>query len=417
MLSQVEIDALLKASSEGEPEGASDQPTMPEEAVDSPAGKEENGAALLDDNEKDALGEIGNICMGSASTTLSELLRQKVTITSPRVVVMSQAELFESFKVPYVIIQVEFTVGLDGFNILVIKLRDAMVMASLMMGGDGEVQSEEISEIELSAASEAMNQMIGSASTSLATMFGRAINISPPHTIVLEKQDIKDFRLPIGSEVVAVSFEMKIGDLVDTEIMQVLSVETAKKEAALLWQDIIDPAEPNGEEAGYDITGSDTTVEEGDDNWLSKDIWPGENQESQAAEKLEETKAFKEPPVVDWATASSQGAAGTRGRPTVSDGFKFSGLSPAEQKKLELLLEVPLKVSVVLGRTRRPIREVLNLTPGAIVELNSLVDEPVEVLVNGTLVAKGEVVVVNENFGIRISNIVSPEERLRKLKE
>lgn len=90
-------------------------------------------------------------------------------------------------------------------------------------------------------------------------------------------------------------------------------------------------------------------------------------------------------------------------------------LTPEEQRKLELLLDVPLKVSVVLGRTRRPIREVLNLTPGAIVELNSLVDEPVEVLVNGTLVARGEVVVVNENFGVRLTSIISPEDRLRQL--
>jgi len=97
--------------------------------------------------------------------------------------------------------------------------------------------------------------------------------------------------------------------------------------------------------------------------------------------------------------------------------LSFPGLTNVEQRKMELLLEVPLKVSVVLGRTKRPIKEVLNLTPGAIVELNSLVDEPVEVLVNGTLVAKGEVVVVNENFGVRITNIISPEDRLKQLKE
>ncbi|MFZ5632042.1 MAG: flagellar motor switch phosphatase FliY [Bacillota bacterium] len=416
MLSQAEIDALLKATSEVEPEAASGQEIMPEEAPDSPAVEEEDSAALLDDSEKDALGEIGNICMGAASTTLSELLHQKVLITSPRVSMVSQNELFESFKVPYVIIQVEFKAGLDGFNVLVIKLRDAMVMASLMMGGDGEVLSEEISEIELSAASEAMNQMIGSASTSLATMFGRPINISPPQTTVLESPEGRDFRLPIGDQVVVVSFKMKIGDLVDTEIMQVLSIETAKKEAALLWQDLIEPVQPNGEGAGYSVSGAEAVVEEADDSWLSKDLWPGEGPEAPAYGKSMETKEFQGPSAGAWA-ASGQGAEGTRARPTVSNGFTFSGLDPAEKRKLELLLEVPLKVSVVLGRTKRPIREVLNLTPGAIVELHSLVDEPVEILVNGTLVARGEVVVVNENFGVRIANIISPEERLRQLKE
>jgi flagellar motor switch protein FliN/FliY len=100
-----------------------------------------------------------------------------------------------------------------------------------------------------------------------------------------------------------------------------------------------------------------------------------------------------------------------------SPALSFPGLSEVEQRKLELLLDVPLKVSVILGRTKKPIKEVLNLTPGAIVELSSLVDEPVEVLVNGTLVAKGEVVVVNENFGVRIISIMSPEERLKQLRE
>lgn len=419
MLSQAEIDALLKASPDGEPETEAGQEAMPEALKDVPAGGEEAGAHSLQDSEKDALGEIGNICMGSASTTLSELLQQKVTITSPRVSVLTQKQLFESFTVPNVVIQVEFTSGLDGFNVLVIKLRDAMVMASLMMGGDGEVLSEEISEIELSAASEAMNQMIGAASTSMATMFGRSVNISPPSTTVLKSPEDSDFRLPIGNEVVVVAFELKIGDLVDTEIMQVLSIETAKEQAALLWQDLIEPAgEPAGQDGGavqYVSADEAAVAGEEDNNWLDKDLWPGEDSESQDQAAAAEMIEFKEPPPGNRDEAGRQAAA-TRQRRTNADGFTFSGLSAAEQKKLELLLEVPLKVSVVLGRTKRPIKEVLNLTPGAIVELNSLVDEPVEVLVNGMMVAMGEVVVVNENFGVRITNIMSPEDRIRQLK-
>ncbi|MCL6611827.1 MAG: flagellar motor switch phosphatase FliY [Peptococcaceae bacterium] len=408
MLSQAEIDALLSGSNLDDNEGR----TEPEAALDlrpddsSPPGGGSGG--LLEDSEKDALGEIGNICMGAASTTLSELLRQKVVITSPRVEVIPERALFESFKVPYVVIQVEFKAGLTGYNVLVIKLRDAMIMANLMMGGDGEVTSGEISELELSAASEAMNQMIGSASTSLSTMFGRAINISPPVTKVLENPDNPDINLSGDEEsVVAVSFDMKIGDLVDTEIMQVLSIATAKKEAALLWESIEGASPPEdeplqaGEEAGED-----------EDNWLSKDFWPGD----QEGGRPEQAPEAGKPAAEQWKGPELKPAPRERFS-KIPAGVQISGLTPEEKRKLELLLEVPLKVSVVLGRTRRPIREVLNLTPGAIVELNSLVDEPVEVLVNGTLVAKGEVVVVNENFGVRITYIMSPEERLRQLKE
>lgn len=412
MLSQAEIDALLSGNF-SDTDSSTDMEAVPEPAPEIPSWTVDQFDTLLDESEKDALGEIGNISMGSASTTLSELLHQKVLITSPRVTVMTQRQLFESFRVPYIVIQVEFRAGLTGYNVLVIKLKDAMIMANLMMGGDGEVVSEEISELELSAASEAMNQMIGSASTSLSTMFGRVINISPPSTTILENTEHNDFRISLQDEtVVVVSFDMKIGDLVDTEIMQVLSIDTARKEAALMWGTLMETPED-------EVTPPEEAAVEAEDTWLSKDLWPGEVPGQKSVE-TELPPAISEPAGGPWMAPEPQPEPPPPGekqrRPQAAD-YVFSGLTPVEQKKLELLLEVPLKVSVILGRTRRPIKEVLNLTPGAIVELHSLVDEPVEVLVNGTLVAKGEVVVVNENFGVRITYIVSPEERLRQLRE
>lgn len=416
MLSQEEIDAVLNASVGGAAAKTADEAevalageTVPEiaqsEKSDAPAELE-----MLDQSEIDALGEIGNISMGSASTTLSEILRQKVLITSPKVKIITQETLYDSFEVPYIIIQVEFKSGLVGFNVLVIKLRDAIVMSNLMMGGDGQVETDEISEIEISAASEAMNQMIGTASTSLATMFGRPVNISPPITTVLNSEEKSKFKLPIGDNVVVVSFKMKIGDLVDTEIMQVLSISTAKREAALLWHNLMGtPLE--GEDAEEQPNFVELETGESGEIWPSEEVWPSE--EPGAGEALKQSLA--EPA----ATVQRDASIPTPSQPLPAQGMgiSFPGLSQAEQRKLELLLEVPLKVSVILGRTKKPIKEVLNLTPGAIVELNSLVDEPVEVLVNGTLVARGEVVVVNENFGVRVISIISPEERLRQLRE
>ncbi|MDQ0285565.1 flagellar motor switch protein FliN/FliY [Desulfofundulus luciae] len=414
-LSQEEIDALLKAaagepSPEDEPQAgqgaeevaATAAPALevevpaagpgenPERAPGEPAGASRAAgeappesspltagcrpAVDLTPEERDALGEIGNISMGSAATTLSELLNQKVTITSPRVITCTQEEFFAGFKVPYVIIQVEFKEGLKGFNVLIIQLKDAMIMADLMMGGDGTNVAEQISELELSAASEAMNQMIGTASTSLATIFRRTINISPPRTTVLEVSgEGAGYRLPTEDPIVVVSFKMTIGDLVDTEIMQIMSLETAKEEAAILLEQLM----------------------------------------AQTAAPAPEPAAGRQEAVPP---PEPQPAVAAQAAPPPDDGRRtFASLTEEEQRKLELLLDIPLKVSVVLGRTRRPIKEVLGLTPGAIVELSSLVDEPVEVLVNGTLVARGEVVVVNENFGVRITSIISPEERVEQL--
>ncbi len=371
--------------------------------------------SVLSQQEKDALGEVGNITMGSGSTALSELLNQRVVITSPRVELMSRHEFFGNFEVPNVVIQVDFNAGLTGYNILVIKMNDAVVMADLMMGGTGEVEADEnIGEIELSAASEAMNQMIGSASTSLSSMFSMPINISPPITNIWDVG--KEYNLPIDDEeIVLVSFDMKIGDLLDTEIMQVMSVKTAKSQVELMMKNLLgESAEVAASEAVSEPQITDAPsrdsqqskaeperpketreVKEEEDDWLNSDFWSEKEQKQ--------------------STAQAAPIAQQQMKPSAQEGPSVE-LSAEEKKKLELLLDVPLKVSVVLGRTKRPIKEVLALTPGAIVELSSIVDEPVEILINGTLVARGEVVVVNENFGVRITYILSTKERLMKLK-
>lgn len=407
MLSQEEIDALLKAA--GERDDAGGPPAEPEEAQKAPEeaslagrpGAETKGAGLSQ-AEMDALGEIGNISMGSAATTLSELLRQRVTITSPKVTTMAQEELFASFEVPYVLIQVDFKAGLRGFNVLIIKAKDAAIIADLMMGGDGTHPGEEITEIELSAASEAMNQMIGTASTSLSTVFGRTINISPPQTRVLDVVDgVRNYRLPTEDPVTVVAFKMMVGELLDTEIMQIMSIETAKEEAALLLSQLTG--------AGAAL-GSEEPVPEEEE---APEQVPFAGEEEPSFAPAAEAASGREEAAAALTLEKGEKAPFTRERRPQ----KVSYLSEAEQRRLELLLDIPLKVSVVLGRTKRPIKEVLGLTPGAIVELSSQVDEPVEILVNGMLIARGEVVAVNENFGVRITSIVSPGERIRQLGE
>ncbi|MGO0121723.1 flagellar motor switch phosphatase FliY [Desulfothermobacter acidiphilus] len=350
-LSQEEIDALLK-----DPEMApSDEPVGPG----------------LTNKEQDALGEIGNIAMGAAATALSEILGRRVVITSPQVRVTTKEELLQGFVVPYLIVSVSYTEGLEGTSLLVVKVEDASVIADLMMGGEGR-RSDTLGEIEISAVAEAMNQMMGAAATSLADVYRRTVGIAPPkvRTFAREGEQATVNDLGVEDPIAVISFRMAIEDLLDTEIMRVLSVATAREEASLLWQ-------------GLDQAGGAAA----------------------AAETPPETAgAPTEAPSPVYAPA--------KGDSSSPAGFP---LPEGERSRLELILDIPLKVSVVLGRTRRPIKEILGMGPGSIVELEALVDEPVEVLVNGVLVARGEVVVVEENFGVRITSIITPQERLRYL--
>ncbi len=430
LLKQEEIDALLnaKGSEPSQPEsadedfleetvqeisskeGVSGEPDPESAATQTVAEKPEDFSCLTEE-QKDALGEVGNICMGSASTTLSMLLNQKVNITSPRVTITNLKELFDSFDIPHITIFVRFIEGLSGFNLLIMKIQDAAVLADLMMGGDGSHITEELNEIGVSAASEAMNQMIGSASTSMATMFNRTVNISPPETKVCHNSEDLDYlNITAEGSIVTVWFDMAIGDILNTQLMQVMGLDTAKEEAGLILGQLCgtDKSSPPADEESqsYDSVdnpgASGTPVQPAD----FEDLLMQEPAEAAPFTSVKPDLEKGLPELVKPAKASPRPPSPARSL-AAPPGF--------DQHRLDMILDIPLKVTVLLGRTRWPIKDILGLSPGAVVEMQSLVDEPVEVLVNGTLVATGEVVVVNENFGVRITNIVGPEERLQKL--
>jgi flagellar motor switch protein FliN/FliY len=379
-------------------------------------GVEANGAELveerseidldsLSDEEKDALGEVGNICMGSAATTLSKLLSQPVSITSPMVTVTTMEEFFKGFVIPHMTIYVRFIEGISGYNLLVIKLQDAAILADLMMGGDGTNITEEITEIGVSAASEAMNQMIGTASTAMAAMFGQTVNISPPETKIYHSADeLKSPEPGDEAPVVVVWFKMNIGNILDTNIMQVMGMNTAREEANFILSQLL---QAGGGEYSPDL-------EEPPEQGLSDNAGgTGISEMGDALEPAEPAEAAKE--ANDSPAIERQSRITTGGARLPASAKPVTAPPGFDQQRLDLILDIPLKVTVLLGRTRWPIKDILGLTPGSVVEMQSMVDEPVEVLVNGILVAMGEVVVVNENFGVRITNIISPEERLKNL--
>ena len=332
---------------------------------------------LVTDVEKDLLGEIGNISMGSASTALYQIINQQVNITTPVVTVTTLKDMKLEFKYPNIILDVEYTEGIVGRNILIMKVTDASVIANLMMGGDGNVQNTELSEIEISAVQEAMNQMIGSAATSMATMFARVVNISPPKSKIWSElsEKISDM-LDEDEKIVRVTFRITIGDLVDSEIMQILPIPTAKKIVSIMMGEEIE--EPKADSEEYKIEEKSIAYE-------------SEVEKKNEPERVSQVLEAKFEPLVP----SKVGEA---------------------HRNIDLILDVPLNISVVLGRTKKSIKDILDLSTGSLIELDKLAEEPVEVLVNGKKIAYGEVVVVDENFGVRITNIVSGADRIKSLK-
>ncbi len=367
-LSQDEIDALLNVSADDE------------ETTSSSTNQ------YLSTIEVDTLGEIGNISFGSSATTLSTLLNQKVEITTPQVSVMAQEEL-KNFTFEPVSVQVNYLEGFSGKNVFVIKSEDAAIISDIMLGGDGTNPTEELNEIHLSAVQEAMNQMMGAAATSMSTIFNKRVDISPP-TIHIEDPEQESTSVLGEDPFVKVAFQLKVGNLIDSTIFQLMPIGFAK--------DLVDQL-MNGE-----------TVEEELDVALKEAEVPMLQQEDQPVD----TKQKDEPQFLGDRTITQQ----KKVQQADFTPFEPVTLNKTKQRNLDMLLDIPLKVTVELGRTKRTIKDILDLSQGSIVELDKLAGEPVDILVNEKPIAIGEVVVIDENFGVRVTDILSPSDRIKKLK-
>jgi flagellar motor switch protein FliN/FliY len=363
--------------------------------------------------EKDLLGEVGNISMGSASTALSQIINQQVNITTPVVSVTTLEQMKREFEVPNIALEVKYISGISGKNVLILKITDAAVIANLMMGGDGKVVTAQLSEIEESAVSEAMNQMIGSAATSMATMFAREVNISPPAANIWagdSNMSVED--IDPQENIIKVSFHLTIGDLVDSNIMQVLPVSTAKKIVSIMMGEETSQSAAAKPAAAPAPAPSQTAyhsmpMQQSAPIQQSRPTQPNNNY-SQLEYNYPDSNSygFQEKPIERTPPVEVQKA---QFQPLQSQSVN------SQPKNIDLILDVPLEISVVLGRTKKSIKDILALGTGSLIELDKLAEEPVEILVNGKRVAYGEVIVVDENFGVRITSIVSNTERIQSL--
>ena len=403
MLSQDEINALLMGMA------ASDESAPAEE----PSGGSGSGEATLSDVEKDAIGEVANISMGTSATTLYSLVNRKVNITTPVVDLSTWDAVVEEYERPCVFIKIRYTVGLEGTNILILKESDVKIITDLMMGGDGTNVDSELGEIHLSAICEAMNQMMGSSATSLSSMLGRMIDISPPEANLVDmgnpdnQGELSSF---LSGQFVRITFRMQIGDLVDSKIMQLYPIDFAKS----LYDFFMDSQEPEAPPMDPEPMIAPEPLS-----------MPSMNAPMMGAPTMGAPAMgalSMGMPGMDF----GMGMPGMGGAPGMQPGMQqpmnmpnlniqpasFSPFSTdvgamQSQENISLIKDVPLEVTVELGRCSKAISDILDFAPGTIIELDKIAGEPVDVLVNGKLVAKGEVVVIEENFGVRVTEIVN----------
>lgn len=428
MLSQDEISALLNGMDLSED-------TSGEGQADSSAGADPGGSAgnagdteTLDDVSKDAIGEVANISMGSSATTLYSLVNRKVNITTPEVELARWDSLLDMYEKPCVFIQIKYTMGLDGTNILVLKEHDVKVITDLMMGGDGTNTDGELGELHLSAISEAMNQMMGSAATSLSTMLNTMIDISPPDATLLDLTKIKsgaEISPFLGGTFVKISFRMQIDTLVDSTIMQLYPIDFAQKVVDTFMHNqmaatpTLEPAAPEpapipattpaadmGSMGGMADMGG--MAPQGGMGMMPMQGMPMQGMPMQGM-------PMQGMPMQGMPMQGMPGMGMMPGmmpmqnvnvQPAQFQSFSGDMAGFAGQENIGLIMDVPLEVTVELGRTSKSISEILDFSPGTIIELDRIAGEPIDVLVNGKFVAKGEVVVIEESFGIRVTEII-----------
>jgi|FaiFalFF_MnMetaG_3_1042247.scaffolds.fasta_scaffold00359_7 flagellar motor switch protein FliN/FliY len=318
----------------------------------------------------DLLAELSNIAMGSAATALSQLVRRQVRITSPRAEVLNWSAVDRATLVGYVGVRVQTAGAVASHSCLLMREQDVQVLVDLMMGGDGSVSRSLEREMLLSGAAEAMNQMMGSATTALAEFLGAPVTISPPEIVALDSEEAAERLRPPGERLVRVTFHLQVEGLLESVFYQLYDAEVLPRLVEL------------GTRAAQRVAGTQPV--------------PTPTPPASPSSTPEPPRTAPAARPVEFAPLDPRPA-------------------PASGRNIELLLDVPLQVTVELGRTRMRIRDVLSLGLGAVIELERAAGEPVDLYVNDRLFARGEVVVIEENFGVRVTEILSPEQRVRSL--
>lgn len=406
-LSQEELDSLLQGLNEEE--------------------NGDNKDSNVDiDSTVDMMGEIGNIAMGSGSTTLSTLLRKKVNIGSPESDIVKFKNIKTNFQDQQLVIIINYKKGLEGLNTFVLPAKMALIISNLMMGGDGNVEENaELDEISKSAVGEAMNQMMGSASTAMSEFLKTSVDITPPEIKILDFSSPDTVFPPLNTsedeEIISIRFNMEIEGLTKTIFWQFIPLKFAKVVQDLMKKVMEEENKDSEVKPQNNINQNEPThtpeipnTRQQTQQVSQQPVQQQAPQPTQQYQYIPDDTNYSNPNIIQQGsevTVNPVNFGEIDGNPpSMRSGEKV------DLSKLQLLLDVPLEIKVELGRVNMSLREVLDLHQGSMIQLDKLAGEPLDIYANGKLIARGEVVVIEESFGIRITEIVSLKERLRTIK-
>jgi len=335
-------------------------PELSQSQIDDMIKKRTGADDGLSQEDRDAVGEIGNISMGNSATALSKLLGRKIRITTPIVSVITVEQLKQEYQIPYLAVEISYTHGLMGTNVLNIRNEDVLVLTDIMMGGKGEPKDTVISDMHISAMGELMNQMIGSAATALSQMFNLRIDISPPKPEIINYSSTGTEVIKGYDKLVRTVFTFSVEGKGDSEIIQLMPLEFAKELIKLLKEKYFSPAKTPVMQAAPQ---------------------PGSKEQQEDVVKVRNVKFHN----------FSEG-----------EGKRFT----QDSSRYDVLMDIPLNVSVELGSVRKSISDILAFGNGTIIELNKMAGENVDIVINNKVIGKGEVIVIDESYGVRITEVI-----------
>lgn len=415
----------------------------------------------------DAIGEVMNISMGSAATAVSTMLDKQVDITTPRVSVESVSALDYSRLEPALLVKITYTEGISGSNVMVFSQRDMQLILNQLMGIDDPPSDDFVfDDLSMSAACEIMNQMMGSSATALSSFLGKAINISTPTAKILSGKEnfAQEIGLPDTDDVVSVFFKMKIGTIMDSEFVSIMSCQLAKEIVSqFMSEEEAEPtpavAEPTPAPTPTPVQPSPTTAPpQAQQIPQAVPPQPAPQVAPQAAGQVPPVQQMPPPPVdpqmgyppqygmpphnpyygyppygyppypqpqMTPPTSFGQQVQNSEGKPVKIMNAQFAEFAPFTMGagepmmtgNMDLIMNVPLSVSVEIGSTKRKIKDIMEFNQGTVIELDKQAGAPVDVVVNGQLFARGDVVVMDDNFGVRITEIIGTKELLSSLEK
>ena len=358
--------------------------------------------------ELDALGEILNISMGAAATAVSLLLDKKVSITTPNVEVIPSGEYsFDALK-PAIAVEIEYIDGISGTNIMILKREDVMHIVGALLQQEFTLDTFVMDEMSISAICEVMNQMMGSSSTALTEFLNRSVNISTPRSYEINTDEgfTKKY-FDDDEQIISVRFELNIEGLTSSEFASVLPNELAEELLELFSSDLNSEATAD-EEIVVDVPEVETQPQPVINE--SPAATPTPAAPAPAAPSAPAT-SHAAPPMPRSNRSNSVANASHEIHQPMLDVFSAdSGLVEEQADNLKLIMSVPLQISVELGRSKKTIKEILELTTGSVVELGTQAGTPVDILVNNQFIAKGDVVMVDDYYGVRITEILNPNQ-------